>query len=111
MSEPKFTKGPWKWWTSNSIRRLTSHADGRSGQDGGVLHAYLSHADGCPDVAVSKADAHLIAAAPELYSALSELVYVTGPTEPVCTTFDDIKAIHDRARAALALARGEGKNG
>lgn len=64
MSEMKHTPGPWEWWTSNSIRRLSA-----GGRDGNVLHAVRLH-DGFADVQVSDADAHLIAAAPDLLKAL-----------------------------------------
>lgn len=39
------TPGPWTWWTSNSVLRLSAD----DGIDGGVLHAYSrrSHADIC----------------------------------------------------------------
>jgi hypothetical protein len=53
------TPGPWTWWTSNSIRRLSSDP---SGKDGDVLHAFVAR-DGVPDVTVSEDDAALIAAA------------------------------------------------
>lgn len=63
------TPGPWKWWTSNSWRRLTSHAGGRSGQDGGVLCPTVAR-DGHPDVIISEADMGLIEAAPDILAAL-----------------------------------------
>lgn len=50
--------GPWEWWTSNSIRRLS----GPDGKDGGVLHAVV-HRDGVPDVEVREEDMAFIAAA------------------------------------------------
>lgn len=56
-----FTPGPWSWWTSNSVKRLTA----QRGQDGGVLSA-VRCSDGVADIEVSEADARLIAAAPEL---------------------------------------------
>lgn len=45
------TRAPWKWWTSNSIRRLT----GPDERDGGVLHAAMVE-PGVADVEVSAAD-------------------------------------------------------
>jgi hypothetical protein len=62
------TPGPWKWWTSNSWRRLTSHAGGRSGQDGGVLCPTTQASDGHPDIIATEDDMALIAAAPDLLS-------------------------------------------
>ena len=49
--------GPWKWWTSNSVLRLSA-ADGI---DGGVLHAY-SHR-GHADICCGESDRAFIAAA------------------------------------------------
>jgi hypothetical protein len=41
------SRGPWKWWTSNSALRLT----GLDGKDGGVLSAYVH--SGWADIACS----------------------------------------------------------
>lgn len=63
------TPGPWKWWTSNSWRRLTAHdVHGRHERDGGVLCPIVA-SDGHPDVVVSEDDMNLIAAAPDLLEA------------------------------------------
>lgn len=97
MSETKFTPGPWSWWTSNSMKRLSA---GRS--DGNVLHAYRC-SDGVADVSVSDADAHLIAAAPELYEAVAEAFEREyNPFEP-----DNQSDRYHRWGALLAKARGE----
>lgn len=64
------TPGPWKWWTSNSFRRLSS-----ANKDGGVICPTVQLCDGHPDLIVSKEDMALIAAAPELLEALQECVY------------------------------------
>ena len=45
------TRGPWKWWTSNSHRRLTAG----DGQDGGVAYG-TEHRDGCGDIVISESD-------------------------------------------------------
>lgn len=102
----KHTPGPWRWWTSNSLRRLTSEA-GQGGPDGGVLHAYISRSDGIADVSVSDADMHLIAAAPELYAALERARWLL---RAICGTdgnYPDERDILQAATAALAKARGE----
>jgi len=44
------TKGPWRWWTSNSFRRLSSDP---SGKDGDVAYGCV-HSDGHPDIAISE---------------------------------------------------------
>ena len=53
------TPGPWRWWTSNSFRRLSSDI---TGKDGDVLHGFV-HRDGQGDVAISAVNAAFIAAA------------------------------------------------
>lgn len=63
------TKGPWRWWTSNSTLRLSSDA---TRNDGDVLHAAIG-ADGVPHIVVSQDDMPLIAAAPELLSAAKDM--------------------------------------
>lgn len=63
------TPGPWRWWTSNSFRRLSSDADMK---DGGVLCAVVQHSDGHPDVFCSEADRAFIAAARTAVPALIE---------------------------------------
>lgn len=61
------TKGQWRWWTSNSMRRLSSDP---SGKDGDVAHAYVAH-DGVPDISIRENDmAHIAAAAPPTILAL-----------------------------------------
>lgn len=52
------TPGEWRWWTSNSFRRLSSDATGR---DGDVLRGVV-YRDGQPGVEVSDSDAALIVA-------------------------------------------------
>lgn len=51
------TPGPWKWFTSNSMMRLSSIP---SGKDGDVISAFTA-TDGVPCVAVSAKDARFIA--------------------------------------------------
>lgn len=98
------TPGPWKWWTSNSYRRLT--AEGK--QDGGVLSAVSK--SGHADVCVSEADAQLIAAAPDLLAAL--LVMTRAYVDLVNTgdagrwNPEGDQEVRE-ARAAIAKATGE----
>jgi hypothetical protein len=61
------TPGRWKWWTSNSWRRLRS--DVGRGQTIDVLHPWVCH-DGQPDIIVSPADMALIEAAPDMLMSL-----------------------------------------
>lgn len=65
---PQFTPGPWKWWTSNSYKRLRAeHNGGR--ETPSVLEPYVCK-DGQGDIIVTDADMSLIAAAPQMHSAL-----------------------------------------
>lgn len=74
MAEPRFTPGPWEWWTSNSWRRLTAHnKPGRQYvQEGDVLCPTVAR-DGHPDLIVTEANMALIAASPDLYEAVRKL--------------------------------------
>jgi hypothetical protein len=69
MEEKRFTPGPWEWWTSNSFLRLSSKA---TGKDGGVIDSYRM-SDGHTSLSVKYEDMALIAAAPDLFDALSRL--------------------------------------
>lgn len=60
------TPGPWKWFTSNSMKRLSSEA---TGKDGDVISAYVAR-DGVPCVSVKEEDMAVLEAAPELLEAL-----------------------------------------
>ncbi|GEM_PF-4341687 len=68
------TPGPWSWWTSNSVLRLT----GDDGIDGGVLHAY-SHR-GHADICCGESDrAFMVAANPAAVLALIALARRAQP--------------------------------
>ena len=97
--ETKLTPGPWKWWTSCSWKRLKT--DDRN--ETVVLEPYASRSDNHPDCMVSEADMALIAAAPELYEALAELIpwHDSHPIEQTNSP------LINKCRAALAKARGE----
>lgn len=98
MSEAKFTKGPWEWVKSNN--------DNWSSYDLSPGILTKDTADGTPfGDEIDKANAHLIAAAPELYEALYRLVRdceIAGLQEQA--GFDCWISM---ANAALAKARGE----
>lgn len=96
MSEARWTPGPWC-------------ADDASGEGPwGVFHVETGGEIACPiqdetgDGACREAtaNAHLIAAAPDLAEALEDLIGIGEVGR---------NAAEDRARAALAKARGEGE--
>ena len=102
MNEPRFTPGPWEFLEAYShddeysaSRPLTVCSD--SNDD---LANVFSSNDSTVSIARDQAiaNAHLIAAAPDLYEALAVVVQEWGrPYSPDW----------NRARAALAKARGE----
>ena len=93
------TPGPWKWWTSNSWRRLKSETD-RS-QSHNVLEPYLCR-DGHPDCMITNEDMALIAAAPELLEALKNATFALALTAQASGNENYLEA----ARAAIAKAEG-----
>lgn len=101
-NQPKWTPGPWKWWTSNSWRRLKRDACGVTQS---VLEPYVCK-DGHPDCSVSDADMDLMAAAPELYEAalnaeqtIADFIGMYGD--------GGAGLILQQLREAMAKARGE----
>ncbi len=68
------TARPWKWWTSNSFRRLS----GADGKDGGVLYAVRHPHDGQCDIVGSQANKDLIVAA---VNALPQLIRIAEAAE------------------------------
>ena len=91
MSQPKFTPGPWRYASRNVNEIMTTFHGVQIGR------SYI-------DVATEneKADAHLVAAAPELYEALDEVFAASCPEVP-----GSAGSPLEKARAALAKARGE----
>ena len=110
MSETKFTPGP---WAVNVVTTTTENCSGQIVQRGGI--AYIKADTGHEEVAVlyseknQSANAHLIAAAPELYESLREmfiafnLAIIHAQISPGTENSD----IANRAERALAKARGE----
>ena len=100
MSETKFTPGPWKWsnaYKASNNENLTWSLLGENGY--GILSCD-GESNSPQELGESgKANAHLIAAAPDLYKALEELVNADGILGRVNA--------RPKAKAALAKARGE----
>jgi hypothetical protein len=68
----KATPLPWRWWTSNSFRRLTGESDPRNRRDGSVLNPAVA-SDGHPDCDISAEDMALIE---DAVNALPQLVHL-----------------------------------
>jgi hypothetical protein len=102
--DTRHTPGKWKWWTSNSWRRLRS--DVGRGQTIDVLHPWICK-DGQPDIIVSEADMALIEAAPDMLKAL----LTQEAADSGMFDADETMALTERAeklrRAAIAKATGE----
>jgi hypothetical protein len=103
----KFTAGPWNWWDEKTGRpkrydlcRLESQTARKvifSNYGGNGFNALGKDAE-------SVANAHLIAAAPDLYAALEAVVADLYPWMP----HKDVgETAYNAAVAALAKARGE----
>lgn len=85
-----YTKGEWKvYWERPDAK---DNSDCRIITDGGEVAIMLA-----PDLNECKANAHLIAAAPELYEALGALV----------AAYVDEGLLAERAEQALAKAEGK----
>lgn len=103
MRRTKWTPGPWMLATSNSWRRFVDY-EGRS-----VCEPIVQR-DGHPDLHFgSKHNAHLIAAAPEMYKALENLIEEAEGLADMNqgTQSEPLARAWERARAVLAKARGE----
>lgn len=107
-------------WTAGPWRRLPyQHGDGASlslrivGDDGPYTGDSVAEVrDGAGDYAAkAEANANLIAAAPELYTANEDAEFLlrmlAEHPEDLASMMDSIKRCADDLRAALAKARGE----
>lgn len=70
-----WTRGPWKWWTSNSWRRLKHDSRGLTMS---VLEPFVAR-DGHPDCDVKPGDMALIAAAPDMASFIRSRAMAGDP--------------------------------
>lgn len=99
----EWTKGPWVIdYSSGDYAAIIDHRELTSDQrDIAYINGEVADADGFADAAVARANAHLIAAAP----MLAEII------EGICDFYDSGGEVDDwfidKAKAALAKARGE----
>lgn len=108
MNKPKFTMGPWTVWPSE--HELNIHGPGQSA-------GYYTYVARLKKDETGEANAHLIAAAPELHAALKRahdmLQAVAGDIEDG-GSLDSLRGkyvlailgVRDAAHAALAKAEG-----
>lgn len=106
-SDTKFTPGPWCWGGMYGHESVRIEAKGgrvvgtvrdseRRGLDKNGMYIYEQTEEG-------RANARLIAAAPDLYAVVDELEESSSYWSEYCVPI----GIVDRLRAALAKARGE----
>ena len=97
MSDTKFTPGPWGVWTVGGKLTVTDNAN--------VNHlAYV-----VKEQPTALANAHLIAAAPDMFAALEDML---SGWDYIRMEHGDLPGVgwdrcEDAARAALAKARGQ----
>lgn len=97
MTERKWTAGPWEVRYSGGETQLTMG-------DGKIHMCDMTYYPWVPE---NLADWHLIAAAPDLYEALSECKSWIEKMHPEGSFAPKINAIMEKYDTALAKARGE----
>ena len=103
MSEMKFTPGPWV--ISDELRTSVNTAPTEDG-----TYKHIAMVNWCKYREYSivgeehDANAHLIAAAPEMYEVIEE---IAGMKIADCDAHDAANYMRDAARALLAKMRGE----
>ena len=97
MSDTKFTPGPWRYDRTNGSPTTGEH------MIAGAKPGYLAEVRDCGSGDV-RANAHLIAAAPDMAEALEKALNFITNTE---SEMGETLPCGDAARAALAKARGQ----
>lgn len=109
--QEKFTPGPWQVLedeTDKDYVRVRGTSLGRKYKIANAL-IYPNREYGSPEEA--RANAHLIASAPELYDFLKRIrSYVQDPHDGICR-MEMTEEVRDVLGALLSRARGEGVDG
>lgn len=114
MKDTKFTPGPWcvPHFADDTHPCMCISVVGMHGGMGGICDIEIDNGlliseggNDAPDIEQAKANAHLIAAAPDLYEALEWAVLNADESE--AGRDDEWYANFERCAAALAKARGE----
>ena len=100
--QPKHTPGDWLAKRAEGGGYVEWHI-GRDGEARAIASDITDPVTGLP----SKANAHLIAAAPDLLEAVDTLTLVIGLT-PILGNKQALQEALDAARAAIAKAEGRG---
>ena len=109
MSEPKFTPGPWSIEADPyHFMTLSTVVAGEIGKEG--FNRMVVQVGGWNEWKEQEANAHLIAAAPDLYKALAHLEPYLDAIVCYASTIEEHppNGFILETKAALAKARGEG---
>lgn len=101
MKEPKFTKGPWEISRDSHLSIYIKVDQNKPNRTPGYLAEIRRFTS---DVSQITANAHLIAAAPELFEALAEIMSRVSNDQDAKSWWT---AEQEMCRAALAKALGE----
>ena len=111
MSKPKFTPGPWK---AGKNACMTTVLDGHEGKTiypkGSSYHiawANAENSNGDLDIETALANAALIAAAPEMYKLLAQILKY----EPKGVSLNFFDRMNPKIANVLRKARGESEDG
>ncbi len=105
MSEAKFTKGPWVVYLPEDNHGSQNYDEiviGMDSYNSSPMEFYTCHRaiiEGYDDDGEAEANAHLIAAAPELYGMLATAANILAGDDAISeVSADDIKSLLSKAR-------------
>jgi hypothetical protein len=94
----------WKWWTSNSVLRLTTEREGRHGADGDAISAYRDSIQ-CPEAYRAFIEKASPAAIAELVAENVRLRSDYASLADFNPDWDRLKAAQDSAREHMEIIR------